>query len=81
MSIELNERHCQRDGCKDKASKHWTRAGVGNVVEVSDIETDILIPIDHSDLCERHVSELQEGFGGHVRELTDPCSPGCPINS
>jgi hypothetical protein len=78
MSTETNERYCERLGCTDKASKHWTRAGEGQVAEVSYEGAKIVMPIQHADLCDQHLSELQESFGGHVRELTDDCSPECP---
>jgi hypothetical protein len=66
MSKEFKERNCQWEECKNKASKRWT----DQVAEVSHKGAKIKAPIHHADLCDRHLWEVKDVFGGHVLELS-----------
>ena len=79
MSSEPNKRHCQKKGCSSEASKHLTWAERGHVTGRQDSRGhEIVVPIYHLDVCDQHVGEAREQYGGHVRALDEECSPDCP---
>jgi hypothetical protein len=74
------ERACQWQDCTDNASRHVTyNYQVGEIFSPSEWESRIPISVHHANLCNSHLSELQERFHDvHDMDL-GACANTCPV--
>ena len=78
MSEETRGERCQEPGCTAQATKHLNYMTPATPSDTTPEGRGLISRDYHADLCDEHLHETRARFGGHVKELSEECSPSCP---